>query len=70
MNLINSCKGTGRQDKFNMGPKFFSQISDQQHRARGPGPFQEPSSYSQLCRWSLICQCMVCLVIRCLLSLL
>ena len=30
MNLISNCKGTRRQDKRKMKPKFFSPISDRQ----------------------------------------
>ena len=37
MNLINSCEDTRRQDKSNMKPKFFSQISDQQQSV-APAP--------------------------------
>ena len=40
-----------------MKPKLFLQISDQQRRlasSREPGSFQGPSSYPQLCWWSLI----------------
>jgi hypothetical protein len=42
---------TDRSDKTEI-KKFFLKISV--HQQRWPGPFQGPSSYLQLCWWSLI----------------
>ena len=46
-NLIKSYAGTRYQKISNMKPKFF--LKSAATSRGGPGPFQGPSSYSQLC---------------------